>query len=83
MIKKYFYNFFFLVLFSVVNFSIAATTSHVSELNSKDILIKNVFILNGLGDLRKEGSVRISGETIKSLGSLEETPEDIVIEGNG
>ena len=49
MIKKYFYNFFFLVFFSVVSFSIGAKTSPVSELNSKDILIKNVFIINGLG----------------------------------
>ena len=59
MIKKYFYNCFFLVFFGVVNFSIDAKTSLVNELNSKDILIKNVFIINGLGDLRKEGSVRI------------------------
>ena len=83
MIKKYFYHCCFLVFISVVNFSIDAKSSPVSELNSKDILITNVFIINGLGDLRKEGSVRISGETIKSLGNLEETPEDIVIDGNG
>ena len=83
MIKKYFYYCCFLVFISVVNFSIGAKTSPVSELNSKDILIKNVFIINGLGDLRKEGSVRISGETIKSIGNLEETSRDIVIDGNG
>ena len=83
MIKKYFYYCCFLVFISVVNFSIGAKASPVSELNSKDILIKNVFIINGLGDLRKEGFVRISGEKIKSVGNLEETPGDIVIDGNG
>ena len=83
MIKKYFYHCCFLVFISVVNFSIDAKSSPVSELNSKDILIKNVYIINGLGDLRKEGSVRISGETIKSVGNLDETPGDIVIDGNG
>ena len=48
MIKKYFYYCCFLVFISVVNFSIGAKTSPVSELNSKDILIKKPASLDNI-----------------------------------
>ncbi len=46
-------------------------------------LIRNIYIVDGTGALRREGAVRIRAGKIIETGSLEILPGDIVIDGGG
>jgi len=53
------------------------------EFSGKSLLIKNAFIYNGSGDKRIFADVRVEGDLIKKIGSLDANENDIIWDANG
>ena len=73
-----------LILITIIySFSVISCSQYSVDLESDDLLIKNVNIIDGTGSERYLADVRISDKRIKEIGQLEGRNNEVIVQGDG
>ena len=73
-----------LILITIIySFSVISCSQYSVDLESDDLLIKNVNIIDGTGSERYLADVRISDKRIKEIGQLEGRSNEVIVQGDG